>query len=95
MTHDYHDNLPGYDPAQILHDGCAECEARAKLDSHGISELDSRNFARAWLRAADWNQRGLTNISKTEAPMLNALWSVQVQLERWGIPIGIIPTLPI
>jgi hypothetical protein len=91
MSHDYHDALPGFDPAQILHDGCGECEYRAGLAEHGIAHLDRGNFARAWSRAADWNQVGLPGISAAEVPMLKALWAVQVQLERWGLPIGVLP----
>jgi hypothetical protein len=94
-SHDYHDTLPGFDPAQLLHDGCRECEYRSGLDSHGIQQLDRVNFARAWLRAADWKQRGLPDISQAEAPMLNTLWAVQVQLERWGQPIGVLPVDPV
>jgi hypothetical protein len=30
MSHNFHEGLPGYGEAQILHDGCAECEARAR-----------------------------------------------------------------
>jgi hypothetical protein len=91
MAHDYHDVLPGFDSAQILHDGCDECEYRAALATHGITQLDRDNFARAWTRAAEWNQLGLSGISRAEVPMLKTLWAVQVQLERWGVPIGVLP----
>ncbi len=97
MAHDYHQGLPGYSKAQILHDGCAECETRAKRDDHGIGSLDRQNFARAWERAADWNapaDRGMRTartLADAEVPMLSALWSVQLQLERRGIPIGEVP----
>ncbi len=90
--HDYHDGLPGYSPDQILHDGCGECEHRAKSDDHGIAHLDHRNFYRAWLRAVEWNMRGLTDLARAEIPMLNALWAVQVKLESCtGLPIGHLP----
>lgn len=90
--HDYHDALPGYDPEQLLHDGCTECEARATYCDHGISKLDSQNFARAWRRAYHWNVGGTgTQISDAERPMLTVLWSVQLQLERRGVPIGHLP----
>jgi hypothetical protein len=93
MSHDYHESLPGFDPAQILHDGCGECEYRAALDTHGITQLDPNNFARAWVRAAQWNQGRLHGgISRAEMPMLKVLWAVQVQMERGGQPmIGILP----
>lgn len=93
MTHDYHDGLPGYDEEQILHDGCAECEARSGSRNHGIAHLDRQNFVHAWRRAAEWNQRQLDNstISQAEVPLLDVLWAVQVQLERRGIRVGFLP----
>lgn len=90
--HAYHDSLPGYDPAQILHDGCEECEDRAVNVARAIGHLDAGNFERAWVRAAERVTCGLRNVSAAEAPLLNALWAVQVQLERRGVPIGHIPT---
>lgn len=93
MTHDYHEKLPGYHADQVLHDGCGECEARAKLNSHGIAQLDLDRFRHAWRRAAGVG-RGhipLAERSAAEMPMLDALWAVQVQLERVGIPIGEVP----
>ena len=89
--HDYHDGLAGYSARQLLHDGCGECESRAKSVSHGISTLDRQNFVIAWQRAAEWNRTGLPDIARAEMPMLSVLWSVQIQLERYGIPIGELP----
>ena len=74
--HDYHDALPRYDSAQILYDGCAECEQRSESRNHGISYLDRQNFARAWRRAAEWNDRGLPNISHVEVSLLDVFWAV-------------------
>ncbi len=91
MMHDYHDALPGYEPAQILHDGCNECERRSQLPDHGIADLDLLQFTLAWERAAAWNKRGLDNVSRLEQPALSALWAVQLQLERLGCPIGVLP----
>jgi len=91
MAHDYHDALPGYHPDQILHDGCEEREQRARTDSHGIAQLDRQRFVQAWVRAADFNQAKVRNASVAEAPMLNALWVVQLQLERRGQSIGTLP----
>jgi len=91
-VHDYHEQLPGFDERQIWHDGCGECEARsARL---AIDTLDHNNFRTAWVRAADWNMKGSSGlaISSAEAPLLNVLWRVQVQLERHGWPIGVLPT---
>jgi hypothetical protein len=89
--HDYHDGLPGFSGYQMLHDGCGECESRAASSDHGIGTLDKWNFERAWRRSALWNRNGVTDLSHAERPMLTVLWSVQVQLERHGAPIGEVP----
>jgi hypothetical protein len=89
--HTYHEGLPGYSPAQLLHDGCPECVARGQSRGLGIGQLDHRNFARAWQRAADWNRDGLPDVSMAERPMLDALWAIQIHLERRGVPIGTVP----
>ena len=90
-VHDYHDALPGYSPAQILHDGCRECEARGEHSWDAIARLDRHRFLRAWARAAEWNQGGLPDISVAESDLLRTLWSLQLQLERLGVPIGTMP----
>jgi hypothetical protein len=92
MSHDHHPSLPGYSPDQILVDGCAECEHRSERCDHGLDNLDMGNFELAWRRAARRGQIGLSDASRAEAPLLNALWSVQVQLGRRGVPIGHIPS---
>lgn len=93
MVHDYHEGLPGYSPEQILHDGCLECEERGKRDDHGIGSLDSRRFAAAWKRAADWNRTtDIRDVSQAERPLLNTLWSIQLRLEPRGVPIGEVPS---
>lgn len=84
MSHDWHENLPGYNPDHILHDGCNECEQRSARRDHGISSLDPANFRRAWARAAQWNEQGLPSISDAETPLLDVLWAVQVQLQHRG-----------
>lgn len=89
--HSYHDGLPGFDEAQILHDGCEECEQRAASPGHGIGNLDRRSFAEAWARAAEWNRGGLSNVAKAEMPMLSVLWAVQIKLEGYGCTIGQVP----
>jgi hypothetical protein len=91
VTHTYHDALPGYSDAQILHDHCGECEARAASGDHGIANLDVPSFARAWARATEWQVCGLLDLAQAEAPMLAVLSSVQVQLERFGVPFGQLP----
>lgn len=94
MAHDYHDGLPGYSPAQILHDGCGECEARGRNLSLAIGSMDKGRFALAWRRAADWNLTvGVVgDVSQAERPLLEALWAIQLRLENYGIPIGELPT---
>jgi hypothetical protein len=91
--HSYHEGLAGYDAAQILHDGCGECEARASSRNLGIGSLDKTRFARAWHRAAQWNHGQLddSTLAKAELPMLDALWAVQCQLENFGHRIGQVP----
>jgi hypothetical protein len=95
MTHDYHEGLPGFSPAQILHDGCGECERRSTLTGGGVAYLDMRNFARAWVRAARWEGfwEGfrITDVARAEIPLLNTLWAVQCQLENFGVPAGTLP----
>lgn len=91
-AHDYHDALLGYDPRQLLVDGCAECERRGKDVALSITSLDPPRFCRAWRRAYDLaasrgNHAAVGPVSSCEAPMLDALWAVQVQLERLGVPI--------
>ena len=92
MTHSYHEGQPGYSPAQILHDGCAECARRGGDVSLGIASLDPQNFTRAWERATAWNFGGLGDLSEAEMPLLRTLWAVQLQFERLGVPIGELPS---
>src|SRR6185437_7617290 len=97
MTHGYHEGLPGYTPQQILHAGCAECEAHAREHSHGLAHLDPGSFAMAWFRAATWKSGlgDLPDLDLAEIPLLEMLWAVQLPLERLGIPIGTLPVLPL
>jgi hypothetical protein len=91
--HAHHENLPGYHADQILHDGCPECENRASSRNLGLASIDRTRFARAWLRAAQWNRGRLddSTLAKAEIPMLDALWAVQCQLENYGNTIGQVP----
>jgi hypothetical protein len=95
MMHDFHEGLPGYDPAQMLHDGCGECERRSNLPGHGIADLDLTQFRLAWERATKWNREGLPNLSHAEMAALSALWAVQLQFERLGSPLGELPMWPL
>src|SRR6185437_12788688 len=93
MSHDYHEGLPGYSERQIFHDGCPECEDRAKRDDHGLSSLDRRRFYQAWARSAEWNWTDLPGISRAERPLLSMLWSLQLKLQSYaGVPIGVVPS---
>lgn len=89
--HDYHEQLPGYSPGQILHDGCGECEERGKRADHGLSSLDVWSFERAWNRAAAWELVGVADLSECERGLLLTLASVQRQLQQRGIPFGVPP----
>ncbi|SRR5579871_3942455 len=92
MTHDPHEAHPRYSPYQVLYDGCDECRRRSDDGDRGIGALDAPSFVAAWSRAADWgHDQDIGRISKAEVPLLAALWSVQVQLEKRGVPIGECP----
>ena len=83
MTHDHHEVLPNYDERQIYYDGCQECETRGKLPLDYVGVLDTDRFKRAWQRAADWNRdEDIGRVSLAERGLLNALWRIQVALER-------------
>lgn len=90
-VHSEHTTLDGYDPEQLLHDGCDECEYRGENPALAISNLDPARFLRAWERAGTKQLHGLRNASRAELPMLDALSAVQVQLERVGWEIGLMP----
>jgi hypothetical protein len=93
VTHDYHEGLPGFSEAQILHDGCGECELRGRDLSLSIGSMDRGRFALAWRRAADWNRTtDIRDVSQAERPLLEALWAIQVRMETTcGLPIGTLP----
>jgi hypothetical protein len=95
MSHVYHEGLRGYNPSQLLHDGCPECEARGEQPMDAIANLDAARFVRAWSRAAAWQQGRLPDeewLSAAEVPSLRVLWAVQVSFERHlGVPIGFLP----
>ena len=97
MMHEFHPELPGYDPEQIWHDGCEECEHRGRKPEDGMMHLDRGSFARAWDRSARWNRQATEDevqptLSDAERPLLTLLWRFQVALERnCGVPIGTLP----
>jgi hypothetical protein len=97
MSHDYHETLEGFHPDQLYIDGCGECATKSANVERAIAGLDESRFLAAWLRAADQmahtppsGDRGGER-SMSEAPMLHALWAIQVQLERLGVPVGFVP----
>lgn len=87
--HAPHHALAGYDEGNVLHDGCAECEARAAAPLDGLMALDHVNRAQLWrdMRAHKWSGgAGLDrNLSDADAQMLTALYRIAVFLERAGI----------
>ena len=91
--HSHHESLPGYDKAQILHDGCEECERRAASPNLGLAYLDMHSFVSAMHRSVKWNQGQLaySTVSAAESPLLNVLWAFQCQLENFGYRIGDLP----
>jgi hypothetical protein len=90
-VHDEHTHLEGYHEDQLLHDGCAECEWRGKDPAMAIQHLDPLRFAHAWRRACMMQLHGIPNCSKAERPMLDVFAATAVQLERRGLPIGVLP----
>lgn len=98
MVHDPHEMLPGYDPRQILVDGCQECEHRAQRLGLAFGNMSSGTFAKSWRRAAAWNLdrvEEVGSISRAERPLLDAVWMMQIQLEReCGLPLGEIQARP-
>jgi hypothetical protein len=90
-VHDYHEMLPGFSEAQVLHDGCKECETRGADPALGIVSMDGRNFAAAWQRAAQWNTASLPDLAQAEIPLFRVLWAIQLKLETRGVPIGEMP----
>lgn len=91
MSHSWHEGQPGYSPAQILHPDCAECEFRSRNIHVAIAHLDQFSFMSAWVRAAEFGRGELTDTTEAEGPLLDALFAVQIQMERLGVPIGTLP----
>jgi hypothetical protein len=94
MSHDPHDQLPGYSPAQLLHAGCGECDQRAGQPDGGLLNLAPDRFEAAWRRAAAFGLNLVDDLDPAELRLISTLWAVQVQLEKRGIAIGVIPGIP-
>lgn len=93
-SHAYHQELDGYHEDQVLHDGCSECEHRAKHLDVALAVMDPERFDKAWKRAAAVYGNpgeGDYHLAKAEEPVLQALYGVQVQLQRVGLKLGHLP----
>jgi hypothetical protein len=92
MSHVYHDMLPGYDGRNVLHDGCPECEERAKDGIEGVLALDDSNVRALWrgMMATRWSGGpGLEEdrrLSRCDSRLYNQLYYVGILMERAGIP---------
>lgn len=82
-VHAYHPGLKRYDPEQVWHDGCPECEFRGA--TLAIHTLDTDRFRHAWERAARRQRYGLVNVSKAEAHLLDVFMAIQNAMDRAGI----------
>ena len=91
MRHDYHQGLPGYSDSQILHDGCTECETRGRAPYEAIARMSNHDFTRAWIRACEWKTSQIPDIAIAETATLRVIWSIVLQFERRGTPIGALP----
>ena len=88
--HSYHDDLPGFDKRQILHDGCPECEHRGENPRKALAHMDNPTFRRALARAIDWQSStgaggAALRISGAEARVLEILWIVALSMARVGV----------
>jgi hypothetical protein len=81
-AHVYHGDLPGYDPQQILHDGCPECEERGRDPVMAINHMDRERFDRAVTRAFALSRSGSSGlaISAAEAKTLGVISAVYERL---------------
>lgn len=86
--HTYHDNLPGFDANNVLHDGCDECEARAMNPMGvGIPHLDHNNRLKLWRDmigyhfTADRDQRQFSACDRT---LMDAMYLIAVFMQRAG-----------
>ena len=83
--HNYHDALPGYDPRQIWHDGCKECEHRGKTMPSSVGTLDETRLVRAWQRMEFWvhdDWESIGQMSLAELPLMRFLEQVRLVNER-------------
>jgi hypothetical protein len=79
MMHDVHETKPGFDPRQILVDGCPECERRGADIVVELNHIDIPTFKRAWARSQEFHHAIIStglHISSAEAPLLRVLGMV-------------------
>jgi len=91
MSHSFHEALDGFDPAQILVDGCPECEDRGRNLPVALAHIDDQRFAAAWKRAYDLyalDSPSVGRVSDAEKPLLEVLWGIQCVLQRFGVPLN-------
>ena len=88
MSHAFHDSLPDYDSGNVLHDGCPECEHRARSGLAGVLELDTANAGQLWrdmLGHYNVNAESLPEgrrLSACDGRLHSSLYLVYVLLER-------------
>lgn len=83
MSHAYHPNLDDYDPANVLHDGCDECEGRATSIA-GLLELDDVNLRRLWDRMM-WREFPFTREGRPLGPYSDADFNATKMLYHIGV----------
>lgn len=82
--HAFHPLLDGYSEGQVFADGCAECGNHEGRLSFALQFLDDDAFAAAWDRAEAKAAGRLTDVSDTEAALLDDLWAVRFKLSMIG-----------
>lgn len=92
MSHAYHEGQPNYNPNQLYFDDCDECKTRA----NGAYPFEKvKDLRAAWQRAYRFETGRLEPVelpvSETEIPVLRILWSLMIELQRYGIPFGMFP----
>lgn len=83
MSHEYHPNLDNYNAANVLHDGCEECEERSKSIA-GLLHLDDENLRRLWDRMM-WREFPGTRNGKPLGPYSDADYDATKMLYHIGV----------
>ena len=89
MSHLYHNDLEGYDPDAILHDGCPRCEERGNAGIRGLLQLDGYNLELLWRRCLNDEYAGQNGgeeagyyRSKAERTLGHQLYLIGVLLQN-------------